>query len=730
MNDEELRHDLEVPSFRVIWARHRLIYLQHLSKHAMDFHRQLLLAELDQGRGWLCEVATDLQWLSEIVDLPFAVPSTRPDWLTLWTILQEFHPWKSLVKRACRKHLTQNRIARDVEHYHNVILAELESVGFQTWQGLPPSSEGTQQQRYSCDQCDMTFASAHARGSHAYQVHGTLSDERPYVQSTVCPGCLKDHHTTWRVQQHLKYRQNGCWDRIHGAREPAEPCTIKLPKHLQHVQRLPAVRRHFGPIRPTSIQRQRTSLRKRITALQHAGKDEYAWWHPESDPDLVHKAFVAFGEGLAFWCTQTSPTSVDFQNIMFAKIFQMNIPDLLGGRLFVHWIETRFYDEWPSDLEPDLTDTLESAYMQMLEDIPAWTKRCQMKELTNLWMNLSPDEPEIPPRHQPLTSRPRQRLHVIPRPFAEMGQHEGLRRQWKLLGAPGRRLPSARGPYYIVHLYSGRRRPDDFHAAVDGMLHQFLHLDIRVLSVDTAVDPTLNVHDDKLWSFLLGIAREGRILGLLQGPPCETWTAARHCQQFDAEGRALRGPRPVRSALEPWGLALLSGKELAQVYVGNILLLKGMVLACLVTFHGGATFLEHPSMPFQEEFASIWRLGLLCMLHRPPHGPFRRASAEQWRFGSCAVKPTMFLYSNSNLPKALEECAIPGAQRPTTHLIGRNDDGSYKTSKAKEYPAQLNKAFAQAIFRAMYHWPLAPSEAGAESFGVELERIRHLYGVQ
>jgi hypothetical protein len=37
MNDEELRHDLEVPSFRVIWARHRLIYLQHLSKHAMDF---------------------------------------------------------------------------------------------------------------------------------------------------------------------------------------------------------------------------------------------------------------------------------------------------------------------------------------------------------------------------------------------------------------------------------------------------------------------------------------------------------------------------------------------------------------------------------------------------------------------------------------------------------------------------------------------------------------------
>lgn len=233
----------------------------------------------------------------------------------------------------------------------------------------------------------------------------------------------------------------------------------------------------------------------------------------------------------------------------------------------------------------------------------------------------------------------------------------------------------------------------------------------------------MNVHDVKLWNFLLGIAREGRVLGLLQGPPCETWTAARHHQQFDLDGRLRAGPRPVRSAQNPWGLELMSGQELEQVFVGNILLLKGLVLACLVTFSGGATFLEHPSMPFQEEYASIWRLGLTCMLHRPPHGPFRRVSAEQWKFGSCGVKPTMFLYSNSNLPQALAECAITGAIRPTAHLIGQNPDGSYKTAKAKEYPAQLNQAFAQAIFRAMNSWHLAPSSADAEGFGVELAKV-------
>ena len=53
-----------------------------------------------------------------------------------------------------------------------------------------------------------------------------------------------------------------------------------------------------------------------------------------------------------------------------------------------------------------------------------------------------------------------------------------------------------------------------------------------------------------------------------------------------------------------------------------------------------------------------------------------------------------------------------------------------KPPRRKNILPSFNKAFAQAIFRAMYHWPLAPSEAGAESFGVELERIRHLYGVQ
>ena len=111
MTDEELRHHLELPSFRITWARHRLIYLQHIGKHAADFHQRLLMMEFQQSRGWLREVVTDLQWLQTLVPLPFDIPTDADAWNNVWQILRECTHWKSLIKRACQKHLLQNRIS-------------------------------------------------------------------------------------------------------------------------------------------------------------------------------------------------------------------------------------------------------------------------------------------------------------------------------------------------------------------------------------------------------------------------------------------------------------------------------------------------------------------------------------------------------------------------------------------------------------------------------------------
>eukprot|EP00435_Cladocopium_sp_Y103_P021788 s2027_g5.t1 len=255
------------------------------------------------------------------------------------------------------------------------------------------------------------------------------------------------------------------------------------------------------------------------------------------------------------------------------------------------------------------------------------------------------------------------------------------------------------------------------------VLQRFPTIDIRLLSLDTAVDESLNIHSHALWQFLIHAARSGRVLCMLQGPPCETWTAARHQVQVDDHGMPIRGPRPLRSAEDLWGLASLTCGELAQLYTGNVLLLKGVLLACVITLAGGATILEHPATPFMEEYASIWRLGLMRMLMRHPHGPFRRVSIEQWRYGSPGVKPTTLMFSNVRLAETLEKFCDPQAVRPQQHLIGKNSDGTYKTSQAKEYPPYLNIAFAEAFSTVLSRWSLDRRVTGDEPYGAELARL-------
>ena len=177
-----------------------------------------------------------------------------------------------------------------------------------------------------------------------------LLRKRHYAQSTVCPGCLKDYHTTFRVTQHLRYRRNGCWDRIFGARAPDTPVTIELPTHLSKVKRLPAVRRHYGPIRPTSVQRSRIALRQAIVALRAEGKLECAWWFPSDDEPLVRQANDLLRAALHEWIAMQHPTEIDFQNVMFGALFSLEAEDPQRCRLFIHWIEKHMYDDCPADM--------------------------------------------------------------------------------------------------------------------------------------------------------------------------------------------------------------------------------------------------------------------------------------------------------------------------------------------------------------------------------------------
>ena len=249
MTDEEFLARSQMMPFRILWARSRLVYLQSLGKHGREFHVDLLLQEFCWQRGWLWEVRTDLQWMKQLVEISIHVPDTCDDWTQSLAVISQCKRWKSLIGRACRKHLLQEKIATEINTQHHAILHHFREQGCEIV--IPKESEETvHTNTFGCGQCDKKFATYHGLATHMYQKHGTMSMERPYIQSTVCAGCLKDFHTTWRVQQHLRYRPNGCWDRIDGARSPDTPETILLAPHLKGIKRLPAVRRMYGPIRP------------------------------------------------------------------------------------------------------------------------------------------------------------------------------------------------------------------------------------------------------------------------------------------------------------------------------------------------------------------------------------------------------------------------------------------------------------------------------------------------
>ena len=203
-----------------------------------------------------------------------------------------------------------------------------------------------------------------------------------------------------------------------------------------------------------------------------------------------------------------------------------------------------------------------------------------------------------------------------------MTEDEAQRRRWVVLGHLCRQPVSSQGPFYVVHLYSGRRRAGDFPHYMQKFLDEApasIRNKILILPIDTAVHEDMNIHSPKLWDFLTHNVRAGQVLGFLSRPPCETWSSARHETRLTNDGKELPGPRPVGGQLDCWGLPGLSRKELLQLSVRNSLLLKGLLLCIPVTVHGGSTTLEHPAPPLQADRASIWCTGAVRLL-LGPHG--------------------------------------------------------------------------------------------------------------
>ena len=258
----------------------------------------------------------------------------------------------------------------------------------------------------------------------------------------------------------------------------------------------------------------------------------------------------------------------------------------------------------------------------------------------------------------------------------------------------------ARPHFLLIHLFSGRRRPGDIHDHLNAWA-EMCNVQLTILSADTAVSVEYgNLHiESASWKKIERCFADGLVAGAVAGSPCETYSAARHQQPPAVNGIRPRWPRPLRSARRPHGLAGLSAREYRQLRQGTSFFLQTALMIAYQIMSGGLFVSEHPAMPSNEDYASIWRTSLLRVLRRLPNVTLHRL--QQWRWGSSAVKPTGLL--TVGLPQfyaTMERHTVAGSKPQTSH-VGKREDGQFKTAEHKEYPSAFSKGIANALGQQM-----------------------------
>lgn len=270
---------------------------------------------------------------------------------------------------------------------------------------------------------------------------------------------------------------------------------------------------------------------------------------------------------------------------------------------------------------------------------------------------------------------------------------------------PDKKLPFLYQPrgaklFVIAHLFSGRRREGDVHER----LHFWAErkgLHILVLSLDTANSVEFgNLNRRSVtWGKLLQLYQSGHISATLTGAPCETWSAARHCNIVSADGEEApkrKLPRPLRDTNRLLGLKWLSLCELRQLRQGTLFFMQSLITMAWSLVTGAIYLSEHPALPILDIAASVWKtpwIRLLC-----DHPDVHLHTVRQWRWGCSVAKPTGLLAIR--LPKfcaSMYSRQDPLARTPAEQAIGIGEDGRFKTSAHKEYPPPFCNALAGTI---------------------------------
>eukprot|EP00438_Fugacium_kawagutii_P000133 Skav218747 [mRNA] locus=scaffold1346:1028527:1030870:- [translate_table: standard] len=179
--------------------------------------------------------------------------------------------------------------------------------------------------------------------------------------------------------------------------------------------------------------------------------------------------------------------------------------------------------------------------------------------------------------------------------------HRGPHEHWCPVPQP---MPQEK---IVLHLFSGRRRCGNLQYSLEEFAPQLHTGPLVTVSVDIVSDLQWgDVTNPRTRAFWLDAVSRGWVAATIAGPPCETWTVARH--RVEADGH---GPRPVCSRDFLWGFTQLRLAEASQVLVGNNLLQFAIEVLTVTWLVGHVFLLEHPDLPDRDDAASIWHLPIM-----------------------------------------------------------------------------------------------------------------------
>ena len=237
--------------------------------------------------------------------------------------------------------------------------------------------------------------------------------------------------------------------------------------------------------------------------------------------------------------------------------------------------------------------------------------------------------------------------------------------------------------FYVLHLYAGHRRAGDVPDFVNALsgIHGFFFCFIPVDIVSQ--NQKHNACDPLNLLMYLDLIRRKVVHGVLCGPPCETWSAARFREIVDAiiAASKRKPPRPVRSVSDLYGIAGLAAREYSQLFVGNQLLFVSLMCFIECVGAGGLALIEHPADAGPDK-PSIFKLPAIQRLL--DIDIVRRTTFLQGKLGQISPKPTTVL--TCRLPFILR--FISSFSTATSRSNGGaqfDEQGNFATAEAKTY---------------------------------------------